>query len=407
MKKKLACIYMTHNHPEIVENVLSNICDTYRDKGIDIIYYDSSEDDQIKLIVERYNLKGYSNIYYVDMRFTNCADEKYIYMLQKYEFPKHYDYIWNSKDRCYFRGKTLDEIAESVQNDYDVVFVLCESDRWEVKMPNVKDVYSDAVEFFSHYGQLTTNWEGLIRRVDTMIDPVNWDEFMPKYNLSGDNNFNQTVSLFSRLSDMSNHSIKVVRTNYNEKIYASNKASGWRDILFDLWINRWVRAIYSLPSIYDPYKLKIIRAETGIPSLFGSVDGMISHKMNGILTREVFEKYRPSWNIVTDFPEEFVDMILDENYNKLFSIIIVLFDNSFAEHNYDLAYRIFMTNRWMQNYYEESFYNDMSECFYFYKAERNEYGSSKLFDGISSQNDLVEKYRFLKNLMHGENNTAD
>lgn len=401
MGKKLACIYMTHNHPDIVEDVLSNICDSYKDKGIDIIYYDSSEDDKTQQIVEKYISNGYSNIYYVDMRFTETADEKIIHMLKKYGFPKEYDYVWNSKDRCYFVGNTLDEIVKSVEEDHDVVFALCETDRWKLKMPKVKDVYTDPVEFFSHYGQLTTNWECLIRKTETMIDSFDWDECVPKYHMSNDNNFNQTISLFSCLSEMDKISVKIVRTNDSEKLYSMpNASSGWIDIIFDLWINRWIKAIYSLPSIYDQYKLKIIRDETRTPYLFGSTDRMIYYKQCGVLTREVFEKYRPMWNIVTDFPEEFVYLILDDEIKELYMRIAMLFNNAFKEHNYDIAYRIFASNRWLKNCYDEAYYNDMFSCFAYYKAEINEYGSSKLFEGINSPDGLIERYRMLINYMN-------
>lgn len=400
MDKKIACIYMTHNNSEDISVVLSNICDSYRDKGIDVIYYDSSDDDSVEKLVEQYNLKGYSNIYYVDMKFTKGPDEKFIYMLKNYEFPRHYDYIWNSKDRVFLRGQTLDRIVESIQEGHDIVFAVCEIDRWEVRMPPVKDVYTDPVEFFSHYGQLTTNWECLIRKTETMIDPVDWDEAMDKYNLAYDKSFNQSLSLFSRLAELENCSIKIVRTDYNEKIYVSLKPSGWQNSVFDLWIDQWVKAIYSLPAIYDPYKIKIIKAETGIPSLFGSVDGMIIHKNNGLLTKEIFDKYRPTWNIVTDFPEKFVDLILDENYSKLMATVIVLFDESFKKENYDMSYHIFATNGWLKGYYEESVYQDMSSCFYFYKTEIDNYGSSSLFEGVHSPDELIEKYRTVKSFIN-------
>lgn len=402
MEKKLACIYATYNHPDIVEDVLANICDTYKAKGIDIIYYDSSDDDKTQKIVEKYQSKGYSNIYYVDMKSTNHPDEKFIYMLKKYGFSKEYDYVWNSKDRCYFVGNTLDEIVKSVNEGHDVVFALCESDRWKVRMPKVSDVYTDPVEFFSHYGQLTTNWECLMRKTETMIDPVDWDECIPKYNMSNDNNFNQTISLFSRLAEMDKCSIKIVRANISEKIYSMpNASSGWTDIIFYLWMEQWVKAIYSLPAIYDQYKLQIIRDEIRTPYLFGSTDRMIYYKNCGILTREVFEKYRPMWKVVNDFPEEFVYLILDDKIKELLMKIAVIFNNAFKEHDFDKAYRIFASNRWLKKMYDEEYYNDMFSCFAYYKAEINEYGSSKLFEGINNQDELIEKYRMLMNYMNG------
>lgn len=397
MEKKIACVYMTYNKSDIAESLLSNICDLYKKKGIDIIFYDSSDNDEIKKLVEQYNLNGYTDIYYVDMKFTDYPDEKYIYMLKNYGFPKHYDYVYNSKDRCFFRGKALDEIIESVQEGHDVVFALCESDRWRVRMPDVKDVYTDPVEFFSHYGQLTTNWECLIRKTETMIEPVNWDECIQKYNMANDKSFNQTISLFSRLAELDNCSIKVVRADFDNKIYVSNTASGWINDIFDIWLEQWITAIWSLPAIYDQYKLQIIRDEIQSPYLFGCTDRIILYKQCGILTREVFEKYRSTWKSVIDFPEEFVNLILEDKIKELYLKIAEMFINAFKEHDYDKAYLIFHSNRWFGDLYEKDYYNDLMSCFTYYKAEINEYGDSELFNGINTTDELVDRYKILKN----------
>ena len=52
MNSTVACCYLTYNHPEVVEQILERICDTYREKGIDIYYYDSSTDEKTEEIIK-------------------------------------------------------------------------------------------------------------------------------------------------------------------------------------------------------------------------------------------------------------------------------------------------------------------------------------------------------------------
>ena len=79
MKNKVACCYLTHEHPEVVDEVLGAVCEEYGKRGIDIYVYDSSENDDTKGIVEKYSSKGSCGVYYVPIQFTkgkNGGNEK-------------------------------------------------------------------------------------------------------------------------------------------------------------------------------------------------------------------------------------------------------------------------------------------------------------------------------------------
>jgi aspartate aminotransferase-like enzyme len=69
MKNRVACCYLTHEHPQVMDEVLSRICKTYGDKGIDIYVYDSSASSGTKEIVDGYISSGAGNLYYVPMQF--------------------------------------------------------------------------------------------------------------------------------------------------------------------------------------------------------------------------------------------------------------------------------------------------------------------------------------------------
>lgn len=64
MKNRVACCYLTHEHPEVMDEVLGKICRSYGEKGIDIYVYDSSTEDNTRLVVEKYRNMGLCSLIY-------------------------------------------------------------------------------------------------------------------------------------------------------------------------------------------------------------------------------------------------------------------------------------------------------------------------------------------------------
>ena len=220
MKNKVACCYLTHEHPEVIDEILEKICKPYGDRGIDIYIFDSSESDDTRVIVEKYAQKGLCNLCYVPMQHTKGRDggnEKYLYILKGYGLKGRYDYIWPTKDRCRFEGDTLDEICRAIEEGHDVILGVDERDRYELIKRQTREVYTDPVAFFGDYGALSTNWECLIRRVDTMLEPIDWDRYGKEYGVGLGCNFNQTLTTFVRLSEMDKCSVRVNRAGIEDR----------------------------------------------------------------------------------------------------------------------------------------------------------------------------------------------
>ena len=89
----------TCNRKKAVEYLLSVAAPCYRELGIDIIIFDSSNSDETKNIVERYKNYGYYNVLYERYQgeFDGFSlDEKVIEAYKK--FSDEYKYIWLSRD---------------------------------------------------------------------------------------------------------------------------------------------------------------------------------------------------------------------------------------------------------------------------------------------------------------------
>lgn len=392
--KSVACCYLTHNHPKVLNQILEYICKPYGEKNIDIYICDSSPEDDSKIIVEKYQeelrAEGKCNLYYVDVRFVKTGDEKYLHVIQGKIFEKHYDYIWPTKDRAFFVGESLDMIADAINEGHDVVFATNESERWELKAPKVKKVYDDPVEFFAHYGQLTTNWEAVIRKMDTMVYCVDWDRIIKQYNLNPDCQFNQSVSLFATLAEMDKVSIKVINHKIEDKKYSMLAGSNWTNVMYEVWIDSWIPAIFSLPSIYDPYKLSIIKAELGHKSLLGSSEYLVYYEQNNVLTRERFEGLKPQWSLITGYPLEYAEYIMNKDYNGLIVAGKRDFYGSIESGDYEKAFYTYTQNAWLKDVMDDEIYEYLNLVFGVYKIEINALGNSPTIEGAHSVDELIE-----------------
>ena len=397
MKNRVACCYLTHEHPQVMEEVLARICKSYGEKGIDVYVYDSSESSETKAIVDQYNSSGAVNLHYVPMQFMKDekgGDAKYLEVLKGYGLNGEYDYIWPTKDRCWFEGETLDKICEAIDEDHDVVFALDERDRYELINRQLKPVYTDPAEFFGDYGALTTNWECLIRRRETMLDPIDWEKYGRDNKVGKDNNFNQTLTTFIRLSELDSCSIRVIESGLDDKRYSDKAAPIWKSTIFEIWIDKWIPAIYSLPAVYDGYKLSVIKTQLSHISLFGSNDALLFLKNSGAITAPRMELLRSMWDMISRVPLENLERIMAGDEKTLFEEQYDAFNASFIEKDYEKAYYLFIQNGWMSERLSKEDYRMIALSFYILSRDTRR-GYSHLFEGVDSVKALIERFKKL------------
>ncbi len=399
MKKSVACCYLTHEHPDVMDEVLGHICKSYGERDIDIYVYDSSPSGDTEAVVSRYIAEGQCRLYYVPVKFikgeTGGQDEKYLYILKGNGLRRHYDYIWPTKDRCWFEGETLDNIRDAIDEGYDIVFAVDEWDRYEIIRKPIKGVYIDPADFFGDYGALTTNWECLIRRTDTMLDPIDWDKYSTRYNVCKTNNFNQTLSTFVRLSEMDNCRIRVIVSGLSEKKYSDRTKSSWMSSLMEIWIDKWIPMIYSLPETYDRYKMNVIKTQLGHVKLFGSNDSIVYMRDKGMFSPNRIKMLSSMWGLISRIPYDNVRRILAYDEQAMCEELYSEYLESFKSEDYERGYYLFIQNQWLQDIFHEEKYMILTLLYYTYMMDLRQGKSPLLFDGVHSLDELFanfEKY---------------
>lgn len=392
MKYTVACCFLTHNHKDVIEDVLDKCLEKYLEHGFDVCICDDSDDSETEMMIRQRIKKGYVNLFYVDMQSAINGDDKLLRVIKGDCLPKEYDYVWPCKDRVCFAEEYLDRLCYMIDQGYDIIQGIQDDNRAYVK----RDTYSDPVEFYRDYAFCTTNWEATIQRRSTMLFSIEDEKKIENIGVDAANSFNQMLSVFWGLYYKENPVVGVCPYMHGER-YISQVGTGssWKkkDTMYSLWIDKWVAANYNLPDIYNPYKAAAIKKETNQMELFGSLEWMIYYRENGLFDYDVFKKYKDMWAYLTDIPLQWLELVAMGEYKAVKEMAFMEFENTFKEEEYYQGYCLFSTNSWFSQIYNEKDYRILTRCFVKYKDDILATGGSHVFDGVRSVEDLLEQYR--------------
>lgn len=395
MENNIACCYLTHNHPDIVQAVLEINLEYYKKNGIDIYMYDSSTNNKTKEIIDNKIKMGANNLFYIKIDDKIGGDGKMLQVLKRYGIKKHYDYIWPNKDRSYVTEKTAQNIREASHNKHECIFI----DQWlpiATDRRKYKTVY-EKEEFFYEFGWMTTSWEAVLLSTKMLDRIEDWNSIEKDFHLGEQNGFNQVVVLFYGLTLTENSSVEVL--NYNEaglRNYSGAGESSWVPYTFDTWGKMWPQVIRSLPECYDKYKEKVIKDQGMHPIVFGSVDNLIRLKERGIFTKEKWNEIKKDWNILSDIPKEDAEAILDGKYDKLIENVYNALNETLRKGEYDKAYFVFTRTSYLKVLLGEKKYWILRNCFDIYLSEVYNKKDAGIIYQVKSCDDLLYKYQTLK-----------
>lgn len=295
------CIF-THNHPSTVAKVLPAICLSYYLHGIDIYWYDSSEGDETRRIVEAWISRGYTNLYYVNVK--GAIKEKWIAISKGEGLEKKYDYIWPSKDRSICPKETLDAIVEHIIDHPDFMFL-------EVTSRNAlepeKTIYSDGITLYQKHSLGLTSVDTSIYKYESIFSKT--AEYQDA--LEKTMEFPHFYLILKMLAEAKTLKLCVLQGErivfYNEKT-----ESGWESSTFCVWKDSWINVNEQLPECYAPYRSQVIKYVASQPWLLGGIERLRELKAKGILTVEGLSKIKNNWERVSDIPFEIVRKIAEE-----------------------------------------------------------------------------------------------
>ena len=298
---KLAICVPTRDHAEVVEQIVCYSIEYLYRNGTDIYYYDSGKGDDTRRIVTALNEKGYDNIYRVAVPGELSFGQKVDMILSGYGLKEDYDYIWPIKDRTICNEEMLRLVLAraSAEPAADVMISLTLGDIFEGDHIDI----DSPLELYRLFAKQTTSLETAIYNTKTILKDYEYGLCAKAEKHQDD--FWHYMFLYNALAGMDHPVISIISKDGACNMVSSEaKGSGWRDRVFEVWVDEWVKLNYELPDLYSPCKLQAIKDTTSIEEILGTREVFERLHADGILTAETFEKYESLWQFVTPVPVE-------------------------------------------------------------------------------------------------------
>lgn len=318
-KKLLAIMVMTYRHPDTVRQVLPQWIALLKELDFDLYYLDSSPEPDTREIIEE-NEKRCDRLYYV--RVSPDYDRKGVLPYHKDFLPKQYKYFWPIKDRTIPTPELMMRIYMCLINGCDAVEISPKHPNDVFRPLKYQNEYTDCAELYRNLAWSAIDIQASIYSYDTVFSHYDEDMILERYPEPG---FNHTMGFFHYLAEMDSCKVSFVYAGTRSCNFLSmSTPSGWREnnTGIQLFGYNWPKTNLALPEIYQPYRKEAVKAETSLPALFGSIDGMLSLNFSDKSNRKYVDQMLPDWDDYSDIPVEVARMIRDQDYNSVYAWFI-------------------------------------------------------------------------------------
>ncbi len=288
MKKNIAFCIPTYNRSQFITEFCEKFVAIYAAFGIDIYIYDSSENDETKEIVKRYQIEN-EFLYYIKVNTNIPSNEKIYLIYQGYMFRDEYKYIWMCGDTLRFSQKAIEKMFLIVDKQYDYIVMGAHEGK----------IYSDKNAFFVDCASFITFFGTVILNTDTVLRNVDWNYLSETY-LSDDTlNYSQTGLYFEQLAKMDRFKAIGIPLAKDERYVSKLKmSSGWHSNAIDIICVNWVNTIQKLPECFDLNKREVT-FKHGVTDIF-SPHRMMQCKLYGVYNLKKYFKNFFRFQYVSD-----------------------------------------------------------------------------------------------------------
>lgn len=292
-KKPLAIIIPTYNRLNCVRYYLEMQLEHFQRHNIDVIIYDSSDNDDIRLCVEVFQRTGYENLVYrryEESLNTKAIDEK-VFAACCEMYPK-YEYIWFSSDGTVFK---IDELWPSICRGMEGMCDLIVLNHQNA-FNQVDTVYNDSKTLLHDCGWILTMLGTGIVSSEVVQEAV---ERFPTTS-------REAFWLWHPLAYFYVFAARPIKAvwlgcqhTYEENPFRTDafwKVNG--DALWQ-WGEVWVQAIEALPPFYDEVKPYVMKSWDEHARLF-SLKGLLGLRAQGQISFADVVKYGKNIGKITN-----------------------------------------------------------------------------------------------------------
>lgn len=293
-ENKLAICIFTHNHPDVVKKVALSAANIWYEYGIDVYYYDSSESNDTKEVIDMFIELGYDNLFY--KRIDGAIFEKMSDIISG-GLNKSYQYVLPSKDRSYYDEDTYRALLDAtfLGNEYICINPFTNSESFEIGEVELLDFY------LSSCRALTS--------IDTVAYKMNTFATDLKLYTSATDLFPSFPHYYLLLEQCAKRCKKPLMIEGPILLYDIPAKSSWSDVVFKVWEDEWVKVNEALPSVYNLGKTAVMKHVAGLSWILGGTERLTELHENGVLIPEKLPQIKNNWSKISAIPFEIVEKI--------------------------------------------------------------------------------------------------
>lgn len=291
-KKKIGICIVTYNRAIVLKDVCLTITEMKNRDFFDVYIYDSSSNEETK--IEMAGIIGQEeNFFYIKLPDTTHSSKKLYDIYQDKFIQDSYEYLWITPDYFCLKENVLKKILLLLDNKWDMIML----DFYDRKERGNKS-YSRPNEIFNEYAWSLTQYGIILLNCETILKNLDWNEMERKYLVEQYQNFSHVIMYFLVMLKIPDLKFFHLSISPNE-VYTSphKKGSSYFSEYLHIWGHCWYESIHALPKEYTN-KDKVIKDACINTDNLG-FKNLIQLRVNGVLTKEEFHKYKNIWPIIS------------------------------------------------------------------------------------------------------------
>lgn len=240
------CICMpTCNRKECIARVLSTEIEMLKKLNIDIRIYDSSNEDDTKILVSEYQNKGYENLFYERIDYAVHPNRKAYQIFWEAELTE-YDYIWLLHDHTIcMELSALSYILYALEKEFDFYLLNMQSNSYGITQIQNLD------EFLMMGAWPLNSFGTSIVKVTTFLKGTDWKVVSDKYLQEKTLNYAHVGFYFERAAQIEN--IKICKLELLRECFLDflrYQKTSWDKDTIRICTECWGSNILMLPDVY-------------------------------------------------------------------------------------------------------------------------------------------------------------
>lgn len=293
-RKKLCVCIPTYNRCDAIRKVFDTELDIFRSYGIDMVICDSSDNQDVKVLVKKYIENGASHLFYKKYKSEIHPNEK-VFQIFQWASTSEYDFIWLIHDHTVCSEDAVRFLMLELDKRADFYLLNMQADGYANKR------FVDINEFLLKGAWRLNSFGASVINTRTFLTGINWEKMRKKYGGSKTLNYSHIGFYFERAAEIEH--LNACQIFFERKdfldFYRTEEISWSKDTL-RICLECWGGVISSLPDVYTN-KQEVMRTQD---KWFLSKYSLLVYRKDDKYNFRYFLRYR-KW-IKKIYPEDYM-----------------------------------------------------------------------------------------------------